>query len=372
MTDPKQVRQAQLRAELQTLLAQTEKCKEPRSTKKGGKAKLGGIGIQRVAAPHVIKRCQSGRPFDSEDIRNDAPELRIYQKRLAIGTALGLGVGGVDKSTGEQPGMGLWHYSTAMGCRFVPCRENALLAIKSQAHRLDELARDCGYADIGELLEAVQQIPTKEQWEIREFGLGAGGPITSPQSAPQPSDSGIDPYAELGRKTSILQFDDSVPESHRLIIHSNDVRVNDPKKPMLDEAPESANYGQVAHDQTVMRQRVKGRQRAHQRICNANDNRAIHGVKLWDELVGGATYNTGLDCPDQERAWRAWETRTGKERPANAPRPDARAAGREPQSGAAEAAPAKESGAVSQTAPAPLGNEAPSAAPLAQEDGDEA
>ncbi len=50
----------------------------------------------------------------------------MYEKRLAIGTALGQGAGGLD-ATGEPKGMSLWRNN---GGRFFPSRENAVLAMK--------------------------------------------------------------------------------------------------------------------------------------------------------------------------------------------------------------------------------------------------
>jgi hypothetical protein len=155
-------------------MSRTQKCRE-KKTSAGGKGKskavkLKGEGIKAASAATIIKLCQEGFRFDAKKVRERTPVLKAtYLNDLAIATAIGQGAGEKDQDAQgnelEPKGFGLWHD----GRSFYPTQENAILVMKDQWHRIDELALECGCADRYGLMEMVLALPTRQAWEDDNF-----------------------------------------------------------------------------------------------------------------------------------------------------------------------------------------------------------
>jgi hypothetical protein len=333
----------------------------PKSVKGGGK--LGTTGITTAAAPEIIHFCLLGRCFTAGQIRSRVPALQVYKDKRgnpstnAIATALSYGV----KGRGMQ-----LHTPHNYPRRFLPCRENGLIAAGAVLSRLPAIAEAEGKDSPEALMEALEALPEAATLQPD------GPPLASSEDdeaarqleARQLNDS----YAAVGQLSANFTFADTVPEFERTVILANEYRIGTGRD-LLDEDPSSATFGEIATDQQAMRRRVKDRQAVHRRICSGNDLRAETGQRLWAEIIGDVDYNSDRLAADQERAWAAFRNRTGKERPDDAPGPEPRPVADKPQGEGPGAVPAKADAPVSQPASPPVVSPAPSAAPPRLEGG---
>ena len=136
--------------------AQTPRNERPKGTKQA-KSKLGNLRMKRLSAQAVIERCLARGVFTARDIFDSTPAIRdAYDSANALGTSLGQGVAG--------RGMKLWD-SPRGSHVYVPVRQNARIACVEARDQLAAIAAALGFPTVEEMLEAVEKLPSLEEWE---------------------------------------------------------------------------------------------------------------------------------------------------------------------------------------------------------------